>query len=115
MGDERVHVIRARPLRNATYHHAEFRVARADHAILEVRYFKRAAEQPYRIVHAPRDAMVQGGGHVLPSRLLVENKVRNTTTEVLFHKLEIEPEIDDRIFSVGTLDQERELPLPGAP
>ena len=32
------------------------------------------------------------------------------TTEVFLDKIQINPEIDDRLFSVATLDLERELP-----
>jgi hypothetical protein len=36
--------------------------------------------------------------------------MRGTTTEVVIHELEINPEIDDRIFSAVTLEQKRGLP-----
>ena len=46
------------------------------------------------------------------SRLVVENRARGTTTEVLYRDLLVNPEIDDRVFSIRTLEQKR--PIPGA-
>ena len=111
---EPVYAIRGRALRDFNYSHLIFLVARSDAAILETQYFKRGQDSPYRVIRAPRETMVAQDGHVLPTRLYVENRARGTTTEVLFRDLEINPPIDDKIFSVGTLEQERKLPVKGA-
>jgi hypothetical protein len=108
---ERVHVIRGTSRRDFNYSHLVFFVAHSDGAILETQYFKRGQETPYRVIHAPRETMVARDGHVLPTRLKVENHARGTTTEVLFHDLEINPPIDDHVFSVSTLEQKRKLPV----
>jgi hypothetical protein len=108
---EPVYVIRGRSRRDFNYAHLDFFVARSDGAILETQYFKRGQEAPYRVIHAPRESMVAHDGHVLPTRLSVENRARGTTTEVLFRDLEINPPIDDHVFSVTTLEQERKLPV----
>ena len=110
---EACHVIRGRPKRRFTYEHADFFVAKADLAILESRYYKREAESPYRVIASPRAFMTNGDGHVLPRRILVQNLVRKTSTEVLVHEIEVNPEIDDRLFSAVTLEQKADLPLPG--
>ena len=67
-----------------------------------------------RVIAAPRASMKSGDGHVLPTRLIVRNVSRGTTTEVTLNSLAINPAIDDRIFSVRTLDQERDLPEAGS-
>ena len=81
----------------------------ADKAILETRFFKRDQDEPFRVVSAPRAAMVERDGHVIPTRLTVENRIRGTSTDVLISDLEINPEIDDHLFSVGTLEHGRRL------
>ena len=54
--------------------------------------------------------MVEESGHVLPTRITVHNYARGTTTEVTFEGLKVNPPIDDRIFSLVTLEQKRKLP-----
>lgn len=106
---EPVYVIRGRPLREFSYSQVVFVVARADGALLETRYFKRAAEAPFRVISAPRQAMVQQDGHVIPTRLTVDNRVRGTSTEVRLEELRINPPIDDHVFTVTTLALQRKL------
>ncbi len=112
VGGEPCHGIRGQPHHVYSYDHVDFLVAQADRAILESRYYKKGADEPYRVIVSPRASMTNGGGHVLPKRILVSNRVRGTTTEVVIHELEINPEIDDRIFSAVTLEQKSDLPLP---
>ncbi len=49
-------------------------------------------------------------GHLLPTRYAVRHVERGSTTELALRKLSVNPKIDDRIFSVRTLDQQRPLP-----
>ena len=55
--------------------------------------------------------MVEKDGHVLPTRLTVYNRLRGTSTEVTFEDLRINPPIDDHLFSVSTLERNRDLPI----
>jgi hypothetical protein len=87
----------------------EFVIAASDAAILETRHF-RGRDTPHRIVSMPREYMVEQSGHVLPTRIEVNNASRDTRTEVVFQNLVVNPEIDPRIFSIATLDQKRRLP-----
>ena len=83
---------------------------RIPEVILQVHYFKREAPTPYRTIEAPRASMLASGGHTLPTRLVVENVARGTITEVMYHDLAVDSEIDDRIFSIRTLEQQRPIP-----
>ena len=65
----------------------------------------------YREVSSPRRQMVAEGGHVLPTRLTVFNRIRGTSTEVRFDHLRVNPEIDDRLFTVTMLERDRDLPI----
>ncbi len=109
---EAIYRIGGTPVRKGIYSRVEFDVAQSDHAILVTRYYKRGAPQPYRVLEAPRSAMVEQEGHVLPSRLLVSNLRSGTSTEVLISDLRVNASIPDRIFTVATLEQERKLPEP---
>lgn len=106
---ESVYRIGTRPLKNYNYAAAEFLVAESDGAILATYHYKHNQNEPYRVIAAPRAGMVAKDGYVFPTRLRVENFSRGTTTEVEFGELRINPEIDDRIFSLAALEQERKL------
>ncbi len=109
---EPVYVIRAESRETTTYSAVEFAIAQRDNAILEARYFKRSLEEPFRVLTAPRASIVEEGGHLFPTVLVVRNDRRGTSTEVLMSDLVVNPEIDSRVFSVTTLDQQRDLPRP---
>ncbi len=110
---EAIYEIHARPARLGNYERVIFAVAKDDFALLNIRYFKRGAEEPYRVIDAPRKFMTELGGHVLPTRLSVENRMRGTRTDVLLSKMSTNIPIPNRIFSVRTL--ESKAPLPQAP
>jgi hypothetical protein len=110
LGGEVVYVIPGRPLREFSYSHVVFLVARADGAMLETRYFKRGAEEPFRVISAPRETMVRQDEHVIPTRLTVYNRIRGTSTEVRFDDLRINPPIDEHVFTVTALELQRKLP-----
>jgi len=110
IGGEPTHVIRARPRLPQTYHEVRFWIATSDPVILQAHYFKRNASEPFRTVSAPRASMKESGGHVLPTRLVVENLARGTTTEVVYNDLAINTKIDDRVFSIRTLEQKGKIP-----
>jgi hypothetical protein len=109
---EAIYRIGAALVGKGLYSQVEFDVAQSDHAILETRYYKRGESQPYRVLESPRSTMVERGGHVLPTRLLVRDVRRGTTTEVLISDLQVNASIPDRIFTVATLEQKRKLPEP---
>jgi hypothetical protein len=108
---EPVHLIEARPRRQYSYDRVRFALAVSDLAMLETEYFKRDAAEPYRVIRARREAMVEADGHVLPTHLLIESRDRGTRTEVHVGSLRINPEIDARLFSVKTLQSEKRLPV----
>jgi len=99
-------------VRKGNYARVEFDIAQSDRAILAARYYKRGEQHPYRTLEAPRSAMVEQAGHVLPTRLVASDLQRGTTTEVLVTGLRVGAPISDRIFTVATLERERKLPDP---
>ena len=53
--------------------------------------------------------MVAQDGHVLPTQLTVYNRIRGTSTTVIFGDLRVNPKMDDRLFSVTMLERDRNL------
>jgi hypothetical protein len=109
VGGEACAVIRGVPHESSAYAHVDFLVAK-DAAILEYRYWKAGGPEPYRIIEAPREHMVERAGHLLPTRFQVTNVLRRATTEAVIHEMDVDADIDERIFSQRTLEQERPLP-----
>jgi hypothetical protein len=109
---EAIYRIAGALVRKGNYSRVEFDVAQSDGAILAARYYKRGEQHPYRLLEASRSAMVEQGGHVLPTRLLASDVLRGTSTEVLITGLRVDASISNRIFTVATLEQERKLPEP---
>jgi hypothetical protein len=109
---EAVYWIGGALIRKGNYARVDFIIAQTDKAILVTRYYKRGHESPYRVITAPRATMVRQGGHVLPTRLIASDELRGTQTEVLIRNLQINPSLNDRLFTVATLEQERKLPAP---
>jgi hypothetical protein len=107
-------MLRALPREERAYASVVLAVA-ADHAILEYRYFARDASAPYRVIETPRREMHQEAGHLLPTLYAVRHLEHGSATELVLRKLAVNPPIDDRIFSVRTLDQQRPLPRVQAP
>jgi outer membrane lipoprotein-sorting protein len=110
---EPVHVITARPKDRETYHRVAFVVAVSDLAILELRYYKAGGVQAFRVVRFPRTSIRRANGNLIPTRIHVANTIRGSETDVEISELEVNPEIDDRLFSIVTLRAERELDAVG--
>jgi hypothetical protein len=108
---EAVHVVEGRPHFDSAYARVEFCIARADAAILETRYYKRGAERPFKLLHAPRAGTRLFAGHPLPTHLLVENFDRRTVTEVWIEQLTVNPALDDGLFTSAAIEVGR--PIPG--
>ena len=104
---EDIFVIRARPQRRTSYAEVVFSIAQSDDVILGADYYKQDAEVPFRSLTIHREGMIEEDGHKLATRITVKNVARGTRTEVTYLDLKVNPEIDDRLFSVRTLDQER--------
>jgi hypothetical protein len=112
---ERCTLIRALPRDERGYAAVVFVVADSDRAILEYRYFEPGADEPYRVIKTPRSAMREQSGHLLPTRFSVRHLARGTSTELVIRELAVDPKIDDRVFSLRTLEQQRPLPAVAAP
>ena len=108
---EAVRVVESRPRFDSAYTRVEFFIAGSDMAILETRYYKRDAERPFKILHAPRETTRTFAGHPLPTYLRVEDLARRTETEVWIEQLTVNPELDDGLFTGAALEVGR--PIPG--
>lgn len=105
------YAIRCKPKYESGHSHAVYFVAKSDHAILEVRYFRKGRDEPIKVQRVPRDKMVSIGNHIVPTQLWVENRLRNTETEVRFSQIRIDPELKNSLFSRSALEIGRRIPF----
>jgi hypothetical protein len=104
-------VVAGAPVRPLAYDRVRFVIARDDFAILQVEHFKQDGDEPFRTITAQRASMVSRDGHVVPTRMSVDNRARGTHTEVVLTDLRIDPPIDDHAFSLTALESQRRLPV----
>jgi hypothetical protein len=103
--------IGAHPTYEANYERLSFLIAKGDLAILEVHYYKWGQEKPYRSVKARRATILSGDGYAVPTHLLIENFLGKTTTEVILTDIVVNADLDDRTFSVTTLERDHAMPI----
>ncbi len=116
LDDEDVVLVSASPRYDSGYARAEFAIATSDFAILRIRYFKQAdADEPSRILRAPRARMSRIGGHTLPMWMEVSDLRRRTTTEVRVEHIDVNPVLPDELFSAVSLRLRKRIPFSGTP
>ena len=108
---EIAYAIRCEPRYDSGHTHAIYYVARSDHAILEVRYFRKNRTEPVKVQRVPRDKMMTIQDHIVPTQIWVENLLRHTETEVRFSQIRINPELEDSLFSKSALEVGRRIPF----
>ena len=112
---EPVWVVNGVPRFHSSYARAEFLIAKSDSAILEVRYFKRRAAEPFKVVLTPRRHTHSADGYALPKLLLVRNLARGTETEMRVTELTVNPDLDDAMFTTTSIEVGRPIPGLDAP
>jgi hypothetical protein len=109
LAGEPVVVVSARPRTPAGYERLEFAIAARDAALLETRYFARAADAPFKVIRFPREHLHEEAGFSVPRRIAVENLRKGTETEVSVEALRLNPDLDLRLFTTDALLREAKL------
>ncbi len=109
LAGEDVRIVRGIPVRASSYARVEFAIAQ-DHALLETRYFKNGSNDPVKVIRFPRAGLREEDGTSLPTRILVDNVAMGTKTDVVVTELEINPVLDDRLFTTNALMIETDIP-----
>jgi len=107
---EKVVVVRVQPLYESAYDVAELFISTRDFAILEARYFRGPGEQPVKVLRAPREFTRSFDGHMLPTRMTMQDRVRGTATEARFERIVVNPNLDDALFTAAAVESGRKIP-----
>jgi hypothetical protein len=107
---ELAYEIRAFPKQPSRYQRVEFSVSRSDFLLLKSAFFRVDSDVPFRTIESERSSALVSEGHVLPTVLLVDNRLRGTTTEARFERLEVNPELNDNLFTAVALEAGRRVP-----
>jgi hypothetical protein len=108
---EPVRVVTMKRLEGGAYDRADFFIATTDYAILEVRFYRKDAVEPYKVTHMRRANMQQYPGHVLPSRIEFHDRVLDTDTTMVFDRREVNPALPRDRFTALSLEKRKRLSL----
>lgn len=106
---EPVYIVTTQPLYESGYDRADFFVAMRDYALLEIRFYRPGKEQAFKVAHMPRETTERSNGHTLPARMVFEHLPTGTQTEIRFHERLVNPELDDSMFTITSLESRRRL------
>lgn len=106
---EPARIVTLRRLAGGAYDRVDFFVATADFAILEVRFYRRDALEPYKQTHMRREHMERYPGHVLPSRIEFLDREAGTETLLAFARREVDPELPSDRFTTLGLEKRQHL------
>jgi hypothetical protein len=104
-------IVLARPRSAAGYERVEHAIASADHAILRTRYFKHGSDEAYKQLVMDRAHIVEHGECRVPTRIVVEDSRRGTSTTLEVSALRLDAQLPDDLFSMVALETKR--PIPG--
>jgi hypothetical protein len=108
---ESVFVVHAIPQYDSSYASLDFYISQLDHAILEVRYFRKGCDEPCKVQKVPRAMILKRDGFLIPTRIEVEDFRRRSVTTVEFEEIRVNPEIRDSLFSTVALESGRDIPF----
>lgn len=108
---EPVRIVTMKRLEGGSYDRADFFVATTDYAILEVRFYRHEAVEPYKVTRMRRETMQQYAGHVLPSRIEFHDRVLDTETTLVFERREVNPDLPRDRFTMLSLEKRKRLSL----
>lgn len=106
---EPVRIVTVKRLEGDAYDRADFFVSTIDFAILEVRFYRRDAVEPYKVTRMGRETMQQYPGHVLPSRIEFHDRDLDTETTLVFERREVNPELPSERFTELSLEKRKRL------
>lgn len=108
---EPVRIVTMKRLEGGAYDRVDFFVATTDYAILEVRFYRRDAVDPYKVTRMRRETMQQYPGHVLPSRIEFHDLTLDTETTLVFDRREVNPDLPRDRFTMLSLEKRKRLSL----
>jgi hypothetical protein len=108
---ESVFVVHAIPQYDSSYASLDFYISQLDHAILEVRYFRKGSDEPCKVQKVPRAMILKRDGFLIPTRIEVEDFRRRSVTTVEFEDIRVNPKISDSLFSTVALESGRDIPF----
>jgi hypothetical protein len=109
VGGETAHLVTLKRLLESAYDRVDFFVAADDYAMLEVRFYRQGAREPYKVTHMDRAWMERHAGHVLPARIDFEDRDAGTETTLWFRRREVDPELSSAPFSTLSLEKRSRL------
>ena len=106
-----VHVVDAEPVHETTaYARVRFVVDRENLVMRRILFYRKGSVNPLREILFDRASILEEAGFRIPTRLIVTNHLRRTTTVALFDQLKVNPELSDSLFRSTALLTKRRIP-----
>jgi hypothetical protein len=106
---EPAHIVTLKRLLHSAYDRVDFFVSAQDYAMLEVRFYRRHALEPYKQTRMRRASMQEYPGHVLPREIEFLDRDAGTATTLVFERREVDPELPSDRFSTLGLEKRQRL------
>jgi hypothetical protein len=106
---EAAHLVTLKRLVKSGYDRVDFFVATRDPAILEVRFYRPGALEPYKVTRMPRDSMQHYGSRVLPREIEFLDRETGTATTIVYRRREVNPDLPAERFSSLSLEKRLRL------
>jgi hypothetical protein len=107
--EEPAHIVTLKRLAGGAYDRADFFVASSDYAMLEVRFYRSGATEPYKQTRMRRADMEYYPGHVLPRQIHFLDRDLGTETTLVFERRQVDPELPRDRFSTLGLEKTQRL------
>lgn len=106
-----VHIVDAEPVHGATtYARVRFVVGASDMVMSRIFFYRKGSANPLREISFDRGSIVEEAGFLIPTRLIVTNHLRGTTTIARFDQLRVNPPLSNTLFRSTALLTKRRIP-----
>jgi hypothetical protein len=102
---EAAHIVTLKRLFESAYDRVDFFVAAGDYAMLEVRFYRQGALEPYKVTRMDREWMERYPDRILPRRIDFFDRDAGTETTLVFTRREVDPDLSAARFSTLSLEK----------
>ena len=99
------YVVEGRSAEDSQYSKMVAFIERERLALLRVDFFKTAADRPIKSLILSPDEITEANGILKPERMWMRQSGRDAATEVVFERIQDDPEITNRVFSSMRLER----------
>lgn len=97
--------VRAVPRGRSAYSAMVAWIDAEDMALLRVDFYRGGGSLPVKSLRVPRESLSRRDGVFLPEEMIMKQIGREAETRVEFHRIEVDPEVSEKTFSMTRLER----------